>query len=84
MDRYGLQHMIYFDILNGLDNLEFNWKTNKFNYKDQHKRINFLNINERNSIIEYLKFKKDPFIETPIFNTYMFELYEKEDSYFII
>jgi hypothetical protein len=84
LDRYGLQHRIYFDILNGLDNLEFNWNTNKFNYKDKHKRINFLNISERNNIIEYLQFKKDPFIETPIINTSMFELYEKEDSYFII
>lgn len=78
LDRYGLQHRIYFDILNGLDNLVFNWNTNKFNYKDKHKRINFLNISERNSIIEYLQFKKDPFIETPIINTSMF------DSYFII
>jgi hypothetical protein len=84
LDRYGLQHRNFFDILNGLDNLEFNWNTNKFYYKDKHKKIHFLNINEKNNLIEYLQLKKDPFIETPIINTPTFYLYEKEESYFTI
>ena len=82
LDKYGLQHKIFFDILNGLDILFFNWNTNKFYYKDNHKRINFLNIDKKNNIIEYLKLKKDPFIETPIINISTFDLYENKDSYF--
>ena len=74
LDKYGLQHVIFFDILNGLDKLFFNWNTNKFHYKDNYKKIHFLDINEKNNIIKYLKIKKDPFIETPIINNLSFNL----------
>ena len=82
LDKYGLQHIIFFDILNGLDILFFNWNTNKFHYKDNHIRIHFLDIYEKSNIIEYLKLKKDPFIETPIIDNSTFDLYEKRDTYF--
>lgn len=84
LDKYGLQHRNFFDILNGLDNLEFNWTKNNFCYKGNHKKIHFLNINERNNLIEYLQFKKDPFIETPRINTSIFDFSENNKSYFTI
>ena len=51
----------FFDLLIGLENLYFNWNKNKFLYKYNHKKINFLNINEKNNLIKYLKNKNDPF-----------------------
>lgn len=61
IDKYGLQHINFFDILVGLDNLEFNWSKNKFYYKYKHKKINHLKTNEKNNLIKYLKNKKDTF-----------------------
>lgn len=62
IDKYGLQHINFFDILIGLDNLEFNWNKKKFCYKYKHKKVNFLNPNEKIKLIEYLKNKNDPFL----------------------
>lgn len=82
LDKYGIQHRNFFDILNGLDNLEFNWTKNKFFYRDKHKRIHFLNNNEKNNLIEYLQLKKDPFIDTPIIGTSVIEVSGNDKSYF--
>ena len=61
IDKYGIQDINFFDLLIGLENLYFNWNKNKFLYKYNHKKINFLNINEKNNLIKYLKNKNDPF-----------------------
>lgn len=79
LDRYGLLHINFFHILKGLDVLEFSWKKNKFCYKYNYKKVNFLNINEKNNFINYLENKKDPFTSTPIS-----EFLEKNSYFYLI
>jgi hypothetical protein len=75
VDNHGLQHINFFEMLIGLDDLEFNWNKNKFYYKYKRKKINFLNINEKTRLIEYLKNTNDPFSSTS-------NIFEAETSYF--
>lgn len=71
--------MDFFHILKGLNILKFNWKKNKFCYKYNYKKTHFLNIDEKNNLINYLENKKDPFISTPVS-----DFLEKENSYFYL
>lgn len=72
LDKYGLLHNNFYNILRGLDILEFNWHKNKFYYKYENKKIHFLDVNEKNKLIKYLQYKTDPFLHTP--NIYFSEI----------
>lgn len=60
LDNYG-SDINFFEILIGLDDLEFNWNKNKFVYKYKRKKINYLSIEEKYKLIEYLEDTKKPF-----------------------